>query len=564
MPGRTHLQHAQPVLLSHHLLAHAWPLLRDVDRLADWRRRVAVGLAVRLGRAGRLQPRPRPRAGRRASSASPARPPTRSTAPPSRDFVAEFAFVAAQIGVDVSRLAEEVILWSTREFGFVTLHDSWSTGSSIMPQKKNPDIAELARGKAGRLIGNLTGLLATLKALPLAYNRDLQEDKEPVFDSVDTLEVLLPAFTGHGRHADASTPRGWPSSRRRASRWPPTSPSGWCARACRSGSPTRSPAPACGAARSSASSCDELTDEQFAEISPHLTPDGPRRAHRRGLGRVARRPRRHRARRGSREQLAELRTASARHREPARLTCAELLAGPVLEVAPRLLGAVLRHGDVAVRLTEVEAYDGPDDPGSHAYRGRTRRNAVMFGPPGHLYCYFTYGMHVCCNVVVGPEGTPERGAAARRRGGRRARAGPGAPARGAADRDLARGPARLCQALGDRPRRDNGTDLAAGPITLEPGEPAGRRRDRARGSACAARRTGPGGSGSRGSRPCRRTAGTAAAPPRADRPDWQRRRTALLTFPLVAASGSHTSAARPNGRGLSRARHRRGRPRRPS
>ena len=113
-----------------------------------------------------------------------------------RDFVAEFAFVTAQIGVDVSRLAEEVILWSTREFGFVTLHDSWSTGSSIMPQKKNPDIAELARGKAGRLIGNLSGLLATLKALPLAYNRDLQEDKEPVFDSVDTLEVLLPAFTG--------------------------------------------------------------------------------------------------------------------------------------------------------------------------------------------------------------------------------------------------------------------------------------------------------------------------------------------------------------------------------
>ena len=113
-----------------------------------------------------------------------------------RDFVAEFAFVTAQIGVDVSRIAEEVILWSTREFGFVTLHDSWSTGSSIMPQKKNPDIAELARGKAGRLIGNLSGLLATLKALPLAYNRDLQEDKEPVFDSVDTLEVLLPAFTG--------------------------------------------------------------------------------------------------------------------------------------------------------------------------------------------------------------------------------------------------------------------------------------------------------------------------------------------------------------------------------
>ena len=195
MPGRTHLQHAQPVLLSHHLLAHAWALLRDVDRLADWRRRTAaespygsgalagssLGLdpqlvAVELGYAGSV-----------ANSID-------GTA--ARDFVAELAFVAAQTGIDVSRIAEEVILWSTAEFGFVRLHDSWSTGSSIMPQKKNPDIAELARGKAGRLVGNLAGLLTTLKALPLAYNRDLQEDKEPVFDSVDTLEVLLPAFTG--------------------------------------------------------------------------------------------------------------------------------------------------------------------------------------------------------------------------------------------------------------------------------------------------------------------------------------------------------------------------------
>ena len=114
----------------------------------------------------------------------------------SRDFVAELAFVAAMTAVDVSRLAEEVVLWATKEFGFVRLDDAYSTGSSIMPQKKNPDVAELARGKAGRLVGDLAGLLTTLKALPLAYNRDLQEDKEPVFDAVDTLEVLLPAFSG--------------------------------------------------------------------------------------------------------------------------------------------------------------------------------------------------------------------------------------------------------------------------------------------------------------------------------------------------------------------------------
>ncbi len=149
----------------------------------------------------------------------------------------------------------------------------------------------------------------------------------------------------------------------------------------------------------------------------------------------------------------------------------ELLAGPVLDVAPRLLGSVLRHGEVAVRLTEVEAYDGRSDPGSHAFRGPTRRNAVMFGPAGHLYCYFTYGMHVCCNVVCGPEGAAS---AVLVRAGevvdgldlareRRPRA---------RDRDLARGPARLCTALGIELAHD-GTDLVGGPITLTLGEPAG-------------------------------------------------------------------------------------------
>ena len=162
--------------------------------------------------------------------------------------------MTAMIGVDVSRLAEEVILWSTREFDFVRLHDAWSTGSSIMPQKKNPDIAELARGKAGRLIGNLSGLLATLKALPLAYNRDLQEDKEPVFDSVDTLEVLLPAFSGMVATLTFNTAR-MAELAPRASRSPPTWRSGWSARGCRSGWPTRWPGRASGAARSWASSC---------------------------------------------------------------------------------------------------------------------------------------------------------------------------------------------------------------------------------------------------------------------------------------------------------------------
>ncbi|MBB5632115.1 argininosuccinate lyase [Cryobacterium mesophilum] len=194
MPGRTHLQHAQPILLAHHLLAHAWPLVRDLERLRDWRVRAAVspyGAGALAGSSLGLDPA---LVAAELGLAGPAENSIDATA--ARDVVAEFAFVAAQLGIDLSRFAEDIILWNTREFGFVTLADAFSTGSSIMPQKKNPDIAELARGKAGRLIGNLTGLLATLKGLPLAYNRDLQEDKEPVFDSVETLEVLLPAFTG--------------------------------------------------------------------------------------------------------------------------------------------------------------------------------------------------------------------------------------------------------------------------------------------------------------------------------------------------------------------------------
>ncbi|PPI12438.1 argininosuccinate lyase [Rathayibacter tritici] len=194
MPGRTHLQHAQPVLLAHHLLAHGWALLRDLERLRDWAVRADVSPYGSGALAGSTLGLDAEAVARDLGFA--ASVPNSIDGTASRDLVAEFAFVSAMIGIDVSRIAEEIILWNTREFAFVTLDDGYSTGSSIMPQKKNPDIADLARGKSGRLLGNLTGLLATLKALPLAYNRDLQEDKEPVFDSVTTLEVLLPAFSG--------------------------------------------------------------------------------------------------------------------------------------------------------------------------------------------------------------------------------------------------------------------------------------------------------------------------------------------------------------------------------
>ena len=194
MPGRTHLQHAQPVLLSHHLLAHAWPPLRNMDRIRDLDRRLAVspyGSAALAGTSLGLDPEAVAiELGFQTSVAN------SIDGTSSRDLVAEAAYICAQIAVDLSRLSEDVIIWVTHEFRFASLADEWSTGSSIMPQKKNPDVAELTRGKAGRLIGNLAGLLATLKGLPLAYNRDLQEDKEPIFDSIDQLLIALPAIAG--------------------------------------------------------------------------------------------------------------------------------------------------------------------------------------------------------------------------------------------------------------------------------------------------------------------------------------------------------------------------------
>ncbi len=193
-PGFTHLQHAQPVLFSHHLLAHVHAFGRDVDRLRDWDRRAAVsplGAGALAGSSLPLDP-----AATAAALGFAAAFANSIDAVSDRDFVAEFLAATALLGVHLSRLGEEVVLWTTTEFGWVDLDDRYATGSSIMPQKKNPDVAELARGKAGRLIGHLVGFLATLKGLPLAYDRDLQEDKEPVFDAVDTLLTLLPAVTG--------------------------------------------------------------------------------------------------------------------------------------------------------------------------------------------------------------------------------------------------------------------------------------------------------------------------------------------------------------------------------
>jgi argininosuccinate lyase len=193
-PGLTHLQHAQPVLLAHQLLAHVQAFARDAGRLRDWDKRAAVcplGSGALAGSSLPLDPE-----AVAAELGFDSAAPNSMDAVSDRDFAAEFCFAAALLGVHLSRLGEEIVLWSSHEFGWAEIDDAYATGSSIMPQKKNPDVAELARGKAGRLIGGLTGLLTTLKGLPLTYNRDLQEDKEPVFDAVDTLLLVLPAMAG--------------------------------------------------------------------------------------------------------------------------------------------------------------------------------------------------------------------------------------------------------------------------------------------------------------------------------------------------------------------------------
>ncbi|MDP9310530.1 MAG: argininosuccinate lyase [Chloroflexota bacterium] len=194
MPGYTHLQRAQPVPVGHWLLSHFWPLHRDRARLEDCRQRLnlmPLGAGALAGNALGVD---------RDTLAQvlgfDGVTPNSMDAVGDRDFVAELLFVGALIGTHVSRLAEDLIIYSTAEFGFVTLDDAYSTGSSLMPQKKNPDSLELARGKAGRLIGNLTGLLTVLKGLPSTYNKDLQEDKEGLFDTVDTLLLTLPVVAG--------------------------------------------------------------------------------------------------------------------------------------------------------------------------------------------------------------------------------------------------------------------------------------------------------------------------------------------------------------------------------
>ncbi len=194
MSGYTHLQKAQPITLAHHFMAYYEMFKRDCERLADWKKRVNIMPLGSGALAGTTYPLDREFVAKELGFDAVTMNSLDGVS--DRDFVCELAFVLSMIMVHLSRFSEEIILWSSNEFGFVDLDDAYSTGSSIMPQKKNPDVAELARGKSGRVFGTLMGMLTVMKGLPLAYNKDMQEDKEQIFDAIDTVKMCLPVFGG--------------------------------------------------------------------------------------------------------------------------------------------------------------------------------------------------------------------------------------------------------------------------------------------------------------------------------------------------------------------------------
>ena len=462
MPGYTHLQRAQPIYLAHHLLAYFWMFRRDARRFefvlgstSDLPLGAGALAGVNFATDRRLVASDLGFSGVAPNSVD---------AVSNRDFVLDFLAAAATCSTHLSRLGAEIVLWSSEEFGFARVSDAWASGSSIMPQKKNPDAAELLRAKAPRVVARLAAFHGVLHGLPLTYNKDLQEDKEHLFDAVDTLDLCLQAAAGMlegiafdrerlaGAAADELTAatdiadllvrRGVPFRQSHGI------VAGLVREALESGRPLS------GLSREDlARHSEALDDEFYAVLAQREWLESKVSEGGTALARV-------------REQL-EPRPRGAR--SPARVVLPrEFYARPVVEVARDLIGCTLAHRRSAGVIVETEAYH-ETEAACHAHVGLTARTHVLFRRPGTAYVYRSYGIHALVNAVCEPEGTgaavliralePVAGIAAMRE------------RRGVhALEQLCSGPGKLTQALGIDLEL-NATDLVRGPIRAGPRPP---------------------------------------------------------------------------------------------